>query len=152
MPWSFHERVVVPIDFSSESLQAVEFGLELVKKPGQLSVVHVLPDLSATEPAELWEAVDQAAIRDRTLEKIRDLLTDPKYREVQIEVLFGDPGYAIVDFARQENADLVVIPSHGRTGWKRLVLGSVAERVVRLAECPVLVLKLTPGSDSAAEG
>jgi nucleotide-binding universal stress UspA family protein len=56
-------------------------------------------------------------------------------------VAFGDPGQRITAYAEEVGADVIVMPSHGRTGLKRLLLGSVAERVLRLAHCPVLVLK-----------
>ena len=60
---------------------------------------------------------------------------------MHVDVEFGDPGNQIVDFAERISAELIVIPSHGRTGIERLLLGSVAERVARLAPCPVLVLR-----------
>ena len=60
---------------------------------------------------------------------------------VQVNVAFGDPGDEITKHAETVHADLIVMPSHGRTGLKRLLIGSVAERVVRLAQCPVLVLR-----------
>ena len=58
------------------------------------------------------------------------------------EVLVGDPGTVCADRAASLKAELIVIPSHGRSGVSRLLLGSVTERIVRLAPCPVLVLKL----------
>ena len=59
-------------------------------------------------------------------------------------VRFGDPASEIVDFASGIAADIIVLPSHGRTGLTHLLIGSVAERVIRLAKCPVLVLKEGP--------
>jgi nucleotide-binding universal stress UspA family protein len=56
-------------------------------------------------------------------------------------VRFGDPGREIAAHAEELHAELIVMPSHGRTGLSRLFIGSVAERVVRLAHCPVLILK-----------
>jgi nucleotide-binding universal stress UspA family protein len=58
-----------------------------------------------------------------------------------VEVRIGDPGAEIVKVATELKAGLIVMPSHGRTGLKHLLLGSVAERVVRTATCPVLVLR-----------
>ena len=58
-----------------------------------------------------------------------------------LAVLFGNPGLEIADYAKNIQADLIVIPSHGYHGVKRFVLGSVAERVIRHAECSVLVLR-----------
>ena len=61
--------------------------------------------------------------------------------DARLDVGIGDPGHVLVDLAKQIDAGLVVISSHGRTGLTRVLLGSVAERVVRHADCPVLVLK-----------
>jgi nucleotide-binding universal stress UspA family protein len=68
-------------------------------------------------------------------------MADPRYEGVNIRIDFGDPGQQIAAFARDIHADLIVLPSHGRTGLARLMIGSVAERVVRLSHCPVLVLR-----------
>jgi nucleotide-binding universal stress UspA family protein len=59
----------------------------------------------------------------------------------QVAIRFGDPGHQIVDYAQEVRADLIALSSHGQTGLTRLLLGSVAEKVVRLAHCPVLVFK-----------
>ena len=72
---------------------------------------------------------------------MREKLADKKYAGVQMKVSFGDPGSEIAAFAKTEKADLIVLPSHGRTGLRHLLIGSVAEKVVRLAHCPVLVLR-----------
>ena len=61
--------------------------------------------------------------------------------DVIFQVQFGDPGHGITDYAEEVGADVIVMPSHGRTGLRRLLIGSVAERVLRLAHCPVLVLR-----------
>ena len=55
--------------------------------------------------------------------------------------VLGDPGHQIAEFAKEAGAGLIVMPSHGRTGLTHLLIGSVAERVVRFAHCPVLVLR-----------
>ena len=65
---------------------------------------------------------------------------------VKAHVLTGDPGTTITDYANEHAADLIVIPSHGYHGMKRLVLGSVAERVIRHAHCSVLVLRRSDAS------
>lgn len=62
-------------------------------------------------------------------------------KRLSLVVLHGDPADEIVRFAHDERKDLVVIATHGRTGWRRSVFGSVAERVIRLARCPVLTIR-----------
>ena len=72
---------------------------------------------------------------------LKDKLADPKFDGVHIAITFGDAGQEVAEFAQSVKAGLIVMPSHGRTGLKHLLIGSVAERVVRLAHCPVLVLR-----------
>lgn len=62
-------------------------------------------------------------------------------KNVELTSCVGDPGTEIVDYAKRMGADLIVMSSHGRTGLKRILLGSVAERVARTAECPVMIVR-----------
>ena len=133
--------VVVPVDFSKESLEAVNVALELVDEPGHLRVVHVLRDVSTAELEDMWEEPKQQDAHDQAHQALRETFSGAKYHGIEFEVIFGDPGESIVDCASRQHAELIVIPSHGRTGLKRLMIGSVAERVVRLSHCPVLVLR-----------
>jgi len=135
------ERVVVPVDFSEESYRAIDASLEEVDDPSHVYVIHILPPLEPAEPGVVWETIDDS-MRCKHAEKfIKEKLSDDKYRGIVIEVRVGQPGHEIVDYADQIKANLIVLPSHGRTGVRRLLLGSVAERVIRLAHCPILVLK-----------
>jgi len=68
-------------------------------------------------------------------------LSEPKYANIKMHAKVGDAGREIVALAEAEDADLIVMPSHGYGFFKHMLLGSVAERVVRLADCPVLVLR-----------
>lgn len=133
-------NVVVPLDFSDESLAALTTALDLVDAPQHIAVVHVLQDLSPLEAGEVWGVVDPQTRIATAKEALVNRLGD-KYGPVQIEVLLGDPAAAIASFAQDQKAQLIVLPSHGRTGISRLLIGSTAERVVRLAHCPVLVLR-----------
>ena len=89
----------------------------------------------------IWGEINDENRARNVTEAIRERLTDEKYKDVAIEVEFGDAGYRIADYTKQLEADLIVMPSHGRTGLKRLLIGSVAERVIRLSHCPVLILR-----------
>jgi len=141
MSWFPKRTVVVPVDFSDDSLAAVDTALELVADPSGVQVVHVLPEASMMDPDPVWLEIDNANRSERTIEALQQRLPGEKYEKIQFEVEFGDPGYRIADFAQRVAADLIVIPSHGRTGLGRMLLGSVAERVIRLSHCPVLVLR-----------
>jgi len=135
------QRVVAPYDFSNESLAAIDVALTTVESPDHVWVVHVLEEVSPAEPGEIWDAVDHDTRRAHAMQHLQADLADQKYKDVHLQVRFGDPGHTIADFAAEQKADLIVMPSHGRTGLKRILLGSVAERVVRLSHCPVLVLR-----------
>lgn len=141
MSWLPKNTVVVPVDFSEESLAAVSTARSLVNSSANLHLIHVLPDLVPTEPGVIWEIVDDLQRRKDAESALRNKIQGTSAEGANVTVAFGDPGREITDFAERQKAELIVIPSHGRTGLTRLLLGSVAERVVRLAHCPVLVLR-----------
>lgn len=133
--------VLVPIDFSAESLAAIEVGRQLVDQPEHLHVIHVLIDLAPLEAGEVWGVVDPQARTEQVELALREKLSAPQYAGIRMAVLMGEPAHGIANYAQEKGIELIVIPSHGRTGITRLLIGSVAERVVRLAHCPVLVLR-----------
>ncbi len=141
MSWLPKQTVVVPIDFSDESLAAVDTALELVDDATHLHVVHALPILEPAEPGVIWTTIDNKSRVHHAEQAIRERLDDAKYKGITVAVEIGDAGKEIAAYAQREKAGLIVLPSHGRTGIQRLLIGSVAERVVRLAHCPVLVLR-----------
>ena len=141
MAWFPKQRVIVPIDFSEESFAALDVGLQVVERANQVSIIHVLQDLTPLEAGEVWGVVDPAARIESARRALRERLTADKYSDIHLEVVLGDPAEAIGDYAQKNGAELIVIPSHGRRGLTRLLMGSTAERVVRLAHCPVLVLR-----------
>src|SRR5215813_10215157 len=123
--------VEVPIDFSAESLAAVAAGRQLVDAPEHLHVIHVLIDITPLEAGEVWGVVDPQSRIEQTETLLREKLAGPQYQGVQTAVLIGEPAHGIANYAQEKHAELIVIPSHGRTGLTRLLIGSVAERVVR---------------------
>jgi nucleotide-binding universal stress UspA family protein len=138
-----HKTVVVPVDFSDDSAPAIRAGLDRVESPDGLHVVHVLYPLSADVslhglvPATLSDATRESAARDR----LAELLRGAGAPQAHPAVLTGDAGLLIADYAKRVGADLIIVPSHGYHGVKRLLLGSTAERVIRHADCSVLVLR-----------
>ncbi len=134
-------KVVVPVDFSDESFEALDTAIDWTNGEATIYVVHVLQELSPIEPGELWLNVDPETRRRHALDTLKARLAAPRYERLQLDVVFGDPGHEIAEYAQQREADLIIMPSHGRKGLTRLLIGSVAERVVRLAHCPVLVLR-----------
>jgi nucleotide-binding universal stress UspA family protein len=141
MNWPPQNVVVVPVDFSEMSREALDAALEITRDPAKVRVIHVLAELSPVEPAMLTEPADDA-LRSRHAKKLlAEWLQSDKYRGVAYDVAIGDPGHEIARFADEAGAELIVMPSHGRRGIARMLIGSVAERTLRLAHCPVLVLR-----------
>ncbi|HVU90329.1 MAG TPA: universal stress protein [Pirellulales bacterium] len=141
MPWLPKKCVIVPIDFSDEAFGALDTALDMVDSTSALHALYVLPVLDPAEPGVIWTTIDNSVRERHALDAMREKLADKKYAGVQMKVVFGDPGTEIAAFAKDERADLIVLPSHGRTGLRHLLIGSVAEKVIRLAHCPVLVLR-----------
>ena len=141
MTWLLRKTVLVPVDFSDDSLASLSVAAELTQDVSCIEVIHVLPVLEPAEPGIIWHTIDDTSRVEHAEEALAKALANAGYAGVKITVQFGDPGYEIARYAEEISADLVVIPSHGRSGITRILLGSVTERVVRLARCPVLVLK-----------
>ena len=133
-------KVIVPIDFSNESDAALDAAMEIVARPEQVTAVHVAPPMGAFEPGVGYIATDQER-RDSLARSLRERFGSPQHAGVNFEILFGDPGHDITERAKSTETGLIVMPSHGRTGLAHFLIGSVAERVIRLAHCPVLVLR-----------
>ena len=141
MDWLTGKTVVVPIDFSDDSLAAMQTARELADDPADLHAIHVLPVLEANDPGVIWYNIDDESRSQHAAEALQKELADRGHDKMQIAIRFGDPGHQIAQYAEQVDAGLVVVSSHDQSALTHLLIGSVAERVVRLAHCPVLVLK-----------
>ncbi|HXY36504.1 MAG TPA: universal stress protein [Planctomycetaceae bacterium] len=141
MSWVTKKCVVVPFDFSDESVKALEAAPEFVDDLKNIHVIHVLFTIIAGEPGMSFEALDNEARRRDVHRAFRERFKGTRFADLDFCVRFGDAGHEIASYAEQLGAEFIVMPSHGRTGLTRLLLGSVAEKVVRLAPCPVLILK-----------
>jgi nucleotide-binding universal stress UspA family protein len=135
------QKIVAPIDFSEESFAALGTALMIAEDPSDVHVVHAIPALNVAEAGVIWEKIDDEARIQHALDELGRHLSSDEYAQMTIHVEIGDPGRCVTDFAKRTDADLIVMSSHGRTGLAHMLLGSVAERVVRLSHCPVLVLK-----------
>lgn len=141
MPWLPKKCVIVPVDFSDESFNAINTALQLTAAPQDVRVVHALPAVDPNDLEALWMSAAPEAREAHARTAIQEQLEKRKLTGVQVHIVFGEAGHAIAEFAKAQQAVLVVLPSHGRTGITRLLIGSTAERVVRLSHCPVLVLR-----------
>ncbi|MFT5324986.1 MAG: nucleotide-binding universal stress UspA family protein [Planctomycetaceae bacterium] len=141
MSWLPKKTILVPVDFSDPSVEAIRTALELVNDPASVHVLHVLDEIEHTAPAVLFGEFDEPARKQRAGEFLSEFLKRHELTGLTELVQVGNPGIVISDYAKQSGAELVVMPSHGHHGLRRILLGSVAERVLRHAECPVLVLR-----------
>jgi nucleotide-binding universal stress UspA family protein len=135
-------RILVPTDFSETSDAALDYARVLAGRFGaSLHLLHVLDDPFVTEGLAAEAYITEApSIRTSMLEEARTRLTHRAAGCATTEAVFGHGAVTIVDYAQQCGADLIVMGTHGRTGLAHLFLGSVAERVVRIAPCPVLTV------------
>ncbi len=143
MAWSTNNPILVPYDFSAHSRVAVDRALEIASSPSQVHVLHVLPTFVPLAPEGFpLEAIDDRVRLEAAHQAMEEEFADAKYAQIVKEVLIGDPGTVAAERAAAIKADLIILPSHGRSGFSRLMLGSVAERIVRLSQVPVLVIKI----------
>ena len=138
------KRILVPTDFSMPADAALTYALDLASKLGAtVSLVHVFDDPSGIQSGEYVPM--PAEMRGELLAALRRRLAEVAakrgHSELNPQVLIGPTARTIVDTARESGADLIVIGTHGRHGMSHLLLGSVAERVVRTAACPVLTVR-----------
>ncbi|MBE9138898.1 universal stress protein [Nodosilinea sp. LEGE 07088] len=134
-------NVLVPIDFSDEASQALDKTLKSFGDDTNIHVLHVLAPLEPMQPGMVWQTIDDQTRIDHITSHFHEKFPGEAYQNVNFVVMVGNPSSEIVDYADSHNIDLIVIPSHGRTGLSRFLIGSVSERVVRLAPCPVLVIR-----------
>lgn len=144
MAWTTRDPILVPFDFSAHSRVAVDRAIEIAESPSQIHILHVLPTFIPLAPEGFpVEAIDDRVRLEYTQKSLDEEFADSRYQGIVREVLIGDPGTVCADRADTIHAGLVVVPSHGRSGITRMLLGSVAERIIRLAKCPVLVIKIS---------
>jgi universal stress protein A len=145
-------HILAPTDFSDYSKKALSDAFELAQIFGaKLSLLHVLepsPYLGEFTLPTMGEDLLSDLERQARAALARVL---PEAQNVQIEVtrsvVMGSPSLKIVETAEAEHVDLIVMATHGRTGLSHLLIGSVAERVVRTAPCPVLTIR--PSAEQA---
>ncbi len=148
MPNADWKRICCPIDFSDASRAALEVAADLARRFGaELVLLHAYPIPGYTfpdgsvvaSPKMMQELAEQA---QRHLEEWRvdaeRLVAAPR---VSAERAVGEPAAEIVSFAQGRGVDLLVLGTHGRTGLEHALMGSIAERVVRRAHCPVLTIR-----------
>lgn len=144
MEW---KKILCPVDFSDTSRRAAEAAMELARRFGaDVTLFHSfelpifpVPDGTYLTAGTIDEISDQ--IRDTLVTWKKDLLPLAGHGRIRTDYSMGFSANEIVQLAAKEKFDLIVMGTHGRTGIRHAVMGSVAERVVRTAPCPVLTVR-----------
>ena len=135
------DRILVPIDFSEKSVQALKETIAFAGDISAVHVVHVLKPLDSVQPGVVWDTVDDSK-REETIQALfNETFPGDEYSGLSFSIEKGEPTAEIIDYAERQKISLIVMPSRGRTGISRFFMGSIAERVIRFAHCPVLVLR-----------
>ena len=151
-------RILLPVDFSAHSDRAIEYAMTIGTHFGAcVELFHVVEDPfeSGGWGSEVYMS-DLDGLRERALEDAKVRLETCRSSipagsfAVVATVRMGHVAQTIVDYAKTVQADLIVMGTHGRTGLAHLIIGSVAERVVRLAPCPVLTVGLETSNNAHA--
>jgi universal stress protein A len=141
------KRILVPLDFSEQSTRALEYAKMLGKAlDASLDLLHVVPNPYIADPSGLYMALPQEMLDEFDREgrtRLEKVLTPAERKTFKARniVKMGDPRSEILEYARLAPVDLIVMGTHGRTGVSHVFLGSVAERVVRTASCPVTTVR-----------
>lgn len=135
------KKILAPTDFSDLSANGVRYACQLAKENGAELIVFNVAILDETNRIDKHDMERHRARLDQFVgDKLADLSANVKIRKV---VDAGDAYGAILDCADNEQVDLIVMSSHGRTGLARMLIGSVTDKVLRGASCPVLVVPAT---------
>ncbi len=135
------KHFLVPLDFSTHAQHALEYALELAKRlQARLTLLHVvhIPPLGEVDVSTYMHEVD--AVARQSMQPYVQRLKEAGV-EGTARIVHGVPWQQVVDTAQDIHADLIVMGTHGRTGLQHVLLGSVTEKVVRHAPCPVLVVR-----------
>lgn len=140
-------RILVPVDFSEFTDDIVRYATEIAQRFGSsIHLIHVIPNMDYFTPYESFMAAENMvtvqkgveAEVQRDLEKVAATITGiPVTKVIRTGVSFVE----IVEYVKSEHMDLVIMATHGRGGLEHIIIGSVAEKVVRKSPCPVLTIR-----------
>jgi nucleotide-binding universal stress UspA family protein len=141
------KKILCPIDFSEPSYEAMKVAEEMARQfSSELSVVHVVREVSDTVYGPEFSGFDvesyQKELEASATKKLKEIVKERVSKDLSVNqtIVRGKPVDQIIRFSDEKNIDLIVIATHGQTGWQHFVFGSVTEKVVRLALCPVLTI------------
>jgi len=137
------KKILIATDGSKRTQNAVEMGLKIAKEQhSKVYVVYVVDTVTFTSiPMDVtWENMYQL-LKDEGEDAVKAVKNSAPDEEVETHVVEGNPAVEITKFASDNGVDLIVMGTLGKSGIDRILLGSTAEKVIRIANCPVLVIK-----------
>jgi len=146
--------ILAPIDFSDASRAAVDVAADMASRFGaELLLVYVVPAIPdlPKDVSIFKEGEYDKSLENKDAQRLKDLAGTVANKNVKVRTELGsgnDVGMELIRIAENEHADLIVIATHGMTGWREFAFGTVAEKVVKQADCPVLVLRAKAGEDA----
>ena len=149
------KKIVCPTDFSEPSYEALKTAVEMADHfSAELVVVHVVTPIPFIpihdDPSSFNLPVYEKEMETSAQKSLAQVFEEkiPKSLNCRTLVMQGDPAPQIVRLTDDEAADIIVIATHGLTGWRKFMFGSVTEKVIRLANCPVLSIRVPSSEDS----
>ncbi|HOJ43210.1 MAG TPA: universal stress protein [Syntrophorhabdaceae bacterium] len=140
------KKILCPVDFSEYTESIVAYAVEIAKRfDSELHLLHVIPNLSYFTPYESFMTPENIIALERNIEKEIEKDFDKIAKKINIPfkkvIKSGIAFVEIIDYIKEESISLVVMGTHGRSGIEHILIGSVAEKVVRKSPCPVLTIR-----------
>ncbi len=147
------KKIVCPTDFSEPACKAIKAAGEMAEQfSAELILLHVVGPVPVLETPTGLAGFDVAAYQQELSESAKASLKAriekhvPQSVTARAIVVHGEAAHEIVSVAKEEGADLIVLSTHGEGGWRHRIFGSVPDKVLRLAECPVLMIHMAKGN------
>lgn len=138
------KKILCPTDFSEPSFIALNAAIEFAQQYGaELHILHIVPPLHMVPvPTNIQLPIYEQELREAAQRAMAECIQDrvPSSLQVVPSILWGQASQEIVSYAEEKGVDLLVIATHGHSGWKRFMFGSVTEKVARTASCPTLII------------
>jgi universal stress protein A len=145
------KKICCPTDFSEPSYEALKVACEMATHfKAELFLVHVVTPIPVIpihdDPTSFNLPLYEKEMEQSALKSLKKMQQEKVSQTIQSRtaVIQGDPATQIVNLADTENMDMIIIATHGFTGWRKFMFGSVTEKVIRFANCPVLSIRVPP--------
>jgi universal stress protein A len=140
------KKIVCPVDFSEFTDEIIVYGVNIATKfDAELHLLHVIPNLNYFTPYESFLTPENLVAMERNIEKEIEKDFQKTIKKIAMPVKkairTGITFVEILDYIKTEKVDLVVMGTHGRSGFEHILLGSVAEKIIRRSPCPVLTVR-----------